>query len=43
MESEKCPRLLTHISPVPLNTAPTEKARLAEGTNFRGWLPEDED
>lgn len=43
MDSEKCPRLLIHISPVSLNTAPREKARLEEGTNFHEWLPENED
>lgn len=43
MESEKCPRRLTHLSPAPLNAAPKEEARLEEGAHFRGWLPEDED
>lgn len=42
-ESEKCPRLLTHLSPAPLNATPREEARLEEGDHFRGWLPEDED
>lgn len=42
VESGKCPRLLTHLSPAPLNAAPKE-ARLEEGAHFHGWLPEDED
>lgn len=42
MESEKCPRLLTHIPPAPLNAAPREEARLEEGAPFRGWLPDDD-
>lgn len=43
MKNEKCPGIFTQKSPVSLNSAPREKARLEGGSNFHGRLPEDED